>query len=290
MEEQCEFVSERGYQYFIQHKILCEKDVDKIIIKIKDKDLIFCKSDFIPLLAKSLDSIKFSFYLISGRSDYTIPDTFKSECSILLNSQKVLKWFTVNCVSYHEKIIPIPLGIDYHTMYDNFNLSPKEQENALFDVKKTLKDYNYTKPHAIANFHHAMNDPPIRKMFRTLAFKILSSSDCVTWLQKQDRLDFWRSCNDNMFVICPFGNGPDTHRPYEILALGRVPIIYDCYMNKELFSNLPVVIVESWKCITKEFLVKQHKIIIEKMQNNEYDFNKITCRYWINKINNIINS
>jgi hypothetical protein len=290
MEDECELVSERGYEFFIKNKILSEQDVYTVSKKIKDRDIIFCKTDFIPLLAQVINFINCSFYLVSGRSDYTIPNTFQSFSYILLQSPKVLKWFAVNCVADHEKFIPIPLGIDFHTMFGDIKINPKDQETELFEVKKTFKSLTQTNAHAVTNFQNAMDAPPLRRMFRALAYSCLEKSDCVTWLPKQDRVDFWRSCNNDMFVICPFGNGPDTHRTYEVLVLGRVPIVSSCYFNKELFSDLPVVIIESWNCITKEFLVAQQREILRKYENKEYNFEKITSLYWVNKIKNSTNS
>jgi len=290
MEDECELISERGYESFIKHKIVCEQDILTVSQEIKDKDIVFCKTDFIPLLAQHINFINYPFYLVSGRSDYTIPNTFNSFSHFLLESSKVLKWFAVNCVAHHEKLISIPLGIDFHSIFNDVRKMPKEQESELFEIKKTFKSLTETNAHAVTNFHHAMNSPPLRRMFRAFAYSCLHKKDCITWLPLQERVDFWRSCNDNMFVICPFGNGPDTHRTYEVLSLGRVPILSSCHFNEELFSDLPVVIVESWNCITKEFLVAQQKEIIRKYENKEYKFEKITLEYWINKIKKLTNS
>lgn len=284
MEEQCEIVSERGYESFIEFKILCEKDIYQVSQGVKDGDIIFCKTDFIPFLSKNLHLFNVNFNLVSGRSDYTIPHFFQSFSNILLESPKVKKWYAVNCVEHHEKFVPIPLGIDFHTMYGDIKKFPKEQEDELFLVKREFKPLSETNANAITNFHHAMENPPLRRMIRSIVYNSLYKKDCVIWLPKQDRIDFWRSCNDDMFVICPFGNGPDTHRTYEVLALGRVPIISKCYFNDVLFSDLPVVIIESWNCITKEFLVKQREEILKKFEKNEYNFEKITSLYWQRKI------
>jgi hypothetical protein len=279
MEDQCMFVSERGYESDIKYKILRQEDIN-IIQNIKENDVLYCKTDFIPLLAYCIDVVKHSFYLVSGRSDYTIPDTFLHPSVVLLNNNKVKKWYAVNCVSPHEKLVPLPLGISYH----DSQMLPIDQERELINVKSEFMPIEKTGIQAVTNFQHAMDNPPLRKMFRTRAYESLKHNDSVIWLPKQDRLDFWKSCNDNLFVICPFGNGPDTHRTYEVLALGRVPILLDCYMNYELFKDLPVVIVSKWEEIDKDFLENQKKIIVEKFNKNEYKLEKITSAYWKNLI------
>jgi len=283
MEDQCVFVCERGYESDIKYKILRKEDMS-ILNKIKENDVLFCKTDFIHLLAYCIDVVKHPFYLVSGRSDYTIPEYFSHQSMLLLNSDKVKKWYAVNCVSPHEKLVPIPLGISYHDQYELKQILPIDQERELVTVKSEFISIEQTGMKAVTNFQHAMNDPPPRKMFRTAAYKALQNNDCVIWLPKQDRLDFWKSCNENLFVICPFGNGPDTHRVYEVLALGRVPIVFICYLNKLLFEDLPVVIVSNWKQINAEFLENQKRIIVEKYNKNEYKFEKMTSAYWRNII------
>jgi hypothetical protein len=275
MEDQCMLVCERGYESDIKYKILRKEDIN-ILNNIKENDVIFCKTDFIHLLAYCIDVVKHSFYLVSGRSDYTIPESFPNQSMLLLNNNKVKKWYAVNCVSLHEKLVPLPLGISYH----DSQLLPIDQERELISVKSEFIPIEKTSIKAVTNFHHSMSDPPPRKMFRTAAYKALQNNDCVIWLSKQERVDFWKSCNDNLFVICPFGNGPDTHRVYEVLALGRVPIVFVCYLNKSLFEDLPVVIVSKWEEIDKDFLENQKKIIVEKFNKNEYKLEKITSAYW----------
>jgi hypothetical protein len=279
MEDKCIFVSERGYEYDIKYKILRQEDLI-VLNNIKENDILFCKVDFIPFLAYCIDVVKHPFYLVSGRGDYTVPETFLHPSVVLLNNDKVKKWYAVNCVSPHEKLIPLPLGIAYH----DSQMLPIDQERELITVKSNFIPIENTGIKAVTNFQHAMDNPPLRKMFRTRAYESLKNNNCVIWLPRQERIDFWKSCNENLFVICPFGNGPDTHRAYEVLALGRVPILSKCYMNCELFKDLPVVIVSNWEEINEEFLENQKRIIVEKYNKNDYKFEKMTSAYWKNMI------
>src|SRR6185437_6783751 len=47
------------------------------------------------------------------------------------------------------------------------------------------------------------------------------------------------------FHIAVTGNGLDTHRLWEVLYLGSVPIVMTSVLDK-LYENLPVLIVQSW--------------------------------------------
>ena len=61
--------------------------------------------------------------------------------------------------------------------------------------------------------------------------------------------------------------------------VGTIPIVLSSPINN-LYKNLPVIIVQSWSVITKEFLEQKYVEIHE----STYDFKKIYTDYWINKI------
>ena len=298
MENNNYFVSERGYEFDIPHKILSIQDFQSVLPNIREKDLVFCKVDFLHILSQALPYINSKFYLVSGRGDYTVPYCFyipeaQLVCNEILNSKNIIKWYAVNCVDHHEKFVPIPLGIDYHTMntpeykmYENKQLTPHDQETILISIKNNLRPLDKTIPKAISNFHNSMNEPMLRKHYRTIAYDALKDKNCIVWLPKQIRDDFWKSCDEYAFVICPFGNGPDTHRTYETLALGRVPIIQECYFNHNLFKGLPVVIVKEWDEITEEFLQEQFEKILKNIELGVYNDERMTTKFWKDLITN----
>ena len=56
------------------------------------------------------------------------------------------------------------------------------------------------------------------------------------------------------FTICVQGSGNDTHRLYESLLMGSIPITIDCTV-KRLFEeyNLPGYFVKSWDEVNEDF-------------------------------------
>ena len=56
---------------------------------------------------------------------------------------------------------------------------------------------------------------------------------------------FWRAVGSYAFVAAPVGHGADTHRLWEILALGSVPVVTAGSLDM-LYDHLPVVRVRSW--------------------------------------------
>ena len=85
------------------------------------------------------------------------------------------------------------------------------------------------------------------------------------------------------FVLSPRGAGIDCHRTWEVLAVGRIPIVLSSAID-ELYEDLPIVVVKSWDGINKEFLQKQYDIYLQKVKNNNYNMKKLSLEYWTNVI------
>lgn len=68
--------------------------------------------------AEILISIDFSFILVSGDCDETIPDEILDQTLLLnlLNDNRLIHWFCQNMTIDHNKITRIPIGLDYHTL------------------------------------------------------------------------------------------------------------------------------------------------------------------------------
>ena len=69
----------------------------------------------------------------------------------------------------------------------------------------------------------------------------------------------------------------DTHRAWEALMVGTIPIMFSTPLDS-LFENLPVVIVNDWTTITKEFLEKKY----ENIHRKTYNFDSLYSAYWKN--------
>lgn len=240
------------------------------------------------------DKLENNYILVSGGDDSTIPYSI-SNYKKILNDKKCIKWYSQNCIPIHPKLECIPIGLDYHTLshHEKTNLanrskiSPIEQEKELIFIKNKFMDLQKTKIKALANFqHNNMNTLFGNKSRnnRKQAYNILKNKDCIVWLPKQSRKEFWMECNKYAFVVSPFGNGIDCHRTWEALVLGRIPIVFKHEINI-IFENLPVVVVDNWNKISKKFLKNEFDKIIKNWHT--YDFEKLTLNYWTKKITQI---
>ena len=85
---------------------------------------------------------------------------------------------------------------------------------------------------------------------------------------------------NHKFVASPPGNGVDTHRKWETLYLGSIPIEKRC-PNNTFYEDLPICFIDSWDQVTENFLNSEYERII----HNQWNLNKLKMPYWLAQIN-----
>ena len=55
---------------------------------------------------------------------------------------------------------------------------------------------------------------------------------------------------NHRFVLCPEGNGIDTHRLWECLYMGTIPIV-KANKNVRFYEDLPILMVNEWKILQR---------------------------------------
>jgi hypothetical protein len=87
------------------------------------------------------------------------------------------------------------------------------------------------------------------------------------------------------FILCPPGAGEDTHRTWETLYLGCIPIVQSSPLD-ELYADLPVAVINNWDEISISFLEHEYKRISLNKKLKKYDMSKIMMEYWYKRIFN----
>jgi hypothetical protein len=298
-ETKCLFVSTRGLAKSCNiHPVwnhLDQLSYPNFTTKNKVGSTIYLHFDTVEQFINNLmDKMENHFIIVSGNSDHTTPDDFPSS-SRLLDNPKCLAWFSQNTIGDHPKLHHLPIGLDYHTLSFNRGLhewcstktpiTPKIQELSLTAIRKMLKPLEQTNSKvAITNFHLAIGGPIRRTEIRVPVYNTLKDKKCMVWLPKQTREEFWNILNDYAFIVCPPGNGIDTHRTWEVLCLGRIPIVQKSPLNK-VYEGLPIVEVDDWNDISEEWLEIKFKEIIQ----GKFKYERLFLNYWINRINSYKN-
>ncbi len=92
----------------------------------------------------------------------------------------------------------------------------------------------------------------------------------------EGRRKYLRELRNHEFVLCPRGNGVDTHRLWETLYMGSIPIVQRDPVHRG-WQDLPICWIDSWDEVTPEFLQKQKQDIL----NRRVNLDKLKIGYWI---------
>jgi len=302
MENLCYFVCSRGLLkssafHSLNPMSSCNNDVGylgKMLTSSKmfDGMSIYICSDLLKFFFyKILPKITNKFVLVTGDSDISVPKEALTnlETTNLINNPFLLKWFSQNTqIQHHDKIIQLPIGLDYHTILRNPNHYwktegeghlPKHQEDILITFRQQMIPFYKRLPIIYVNFTKT-ND---RFGQRNSAFEEIPNELLHINQNFTKRTETWKNIMQYAFVLSPFGNGMDCHRTWEALCLGAIPILKAPNFQK-MFEDLPVLIVNEWSEITRELLDKT----IEDFKTREFKYEKLTLQYWVKMIKNCI--
>tara|TARA_Y100000816_G_scaffold122057_1_gene85759 strand:- start:196 stop:1200 length:1005 start_codon:yes stop_codon:yes gene_type:complete len=237
-------------------------------INIKNNYVIFCTNDSLDLLFRYVRKLNITgLTLITNQTDEKIS---KYKFNKLPN--QFSKWLSVNVDFKHNNLIPIPLGI-----------SNGYGKNLMFDKDEILVDqekYKQNKENLLyLNFEKNTNIR-IRNNLNNY-FKNYKWSKVVT--EKKDIEEYERDLLTSNFVLCPEGNGIDTHRVWEALYSGSIPIVRnrDTFKN---FNSFPILLVNNFYDITDQILKKYLNDL------NVYDFKELDFNYWVEYLKNEIDN
>jgi len=258
------------------------------ITKIQNNSVVYVTGSAVPSFAKDLNKINAKFILVSGDCDESIPDMIFTNTEFLkfIESDKIICWFTQNCVAEHPKLIPIPIGLDYHTLARRSmswgkKQSPKVQEESLIAIKNDSKPFYLRKIACYSNFHFNKSVFSNFTYDREDAIKEVPK-DLVYYEPKQiERIQSWQNQAEYAFVLSPHGNGLDCHRTWEALCLGCIPIVKTSPIDN-LYKNLPVLIVNNWVDVTHDLLEET----IVNFKATHFDYSRLNLSYWMSIINN----
>ena len=236
-----------------------------------------------------LPNLNQPFILVTGDCYKDIPlRAFDNEKQFqqFITNKYIVHWYCQNwCISPHNKVTSIPLGLDYHTMTQSNvwgeKMSCQEQEKQIIHTKESSKPFWERIVKGYGNFHFLMTT--FHGSDRRNAFQNIPKNIMFYEEKRTTRKQTWETQRKYAFVISPHGNGYDCHRTWEALILGCIPVVKTSPLDV-LFKDLPVLILKDWKELTKQLMEKT----IQDFKNkyNEFNFQKLSLKYWTNKISN----
>jgi hypothetical protein len=194
------------------------------------------------------------YVLVTHNSDHEIGERFLPWLDAA--GDKLECWYAQNVTISHPKLVPLPIGIA-NSMWLHGNLGTLHDRIAAWEkMRKTQLVYLQFNPatHPArrqawdklrTGFPHLLTQPPAAKPFG----------------QYLDELAV------HQFCVCPRGNGIDTHRLWECLYLGVIPIV-ERSLHTEYWQKtcgLPLVLVDDWLEVTEARLVDEYPRLVEQL-------------------------
>jgi hypothetical protein len=259
--------------------------------------IVFVKTDFIVQFIKTLVpqiSPHISWTLITHNSDLAIPLADPLIHNFIENCSSLSHWFAqnVNCKSISRddpalhKITSLPIGFA-NRCWPHGNV----QTLAKFHRKAKSKSLVQKKQNDVyVNFTATRPEDLLRKkILNQIQLETQKMCPSLPFVVAQPLLTFDNYLSEMstcQFVVCPQGNGIDSHRIWEALLVGCIPIIIYCNkqiaLDLRLFKDLPVLIFDSsenWIDI-----IAKHHI---KKRNHVDNLHELNFSFWWSKIQQI---
>lgn len=256
------FISGDTFRAFADY-VYDELDITLDPKTVQPSSVIFVKTDLLgDFFTHIHPHIPVRYILLSHNSDHLAPGPYAP----FLNDPKLIAWFAQNYDgTNHAKMHPIPIGIaNFHWPHGNFQAIQRVAAKRL--AKTHLAYMNI----AIQTFHEE----------RWRVFKHFATEAYCYRTPKKEYERFLYDVASSKFTIAPRGNGLDTHRLWEALYLGSIPIVQTSSLDS-LYRELPVLIVPNWDDVTEEMLEMCYASIAYAVESIE----KLTMDYWARRIN-----
>jgi hypothetical protein len=283
-EDSCMYVSSRGFAKWcdIKSSVILSSfpvmtDVIEKLSTVPAKNTVYvCNSAVIQNHGVILRNLNEPIILVSGDSDDTVNEDVVRRLKPLIESPKIIKWYSQNYTSNHPKIFRLPIGLDYHSDLDmQCTLSPFQHECILKSIVKESVPFSQRPLLCYSNFHFCA----FRHKDRVDAIVDFPENLVYYERDRLERFSAYKKQSCFAFVISPHGRGLDCHRTWEALILGCIPIVKTSALDS-LYEDLPVLIVNQWSDVTKELLSQT----VTAFANREYAYEKLTLEYWKQQI------
>ncbi len=218
-----------NYNPKIKPQVNKQIDINKFNYQFDNKENIFCYTHLINRCKNIKDKLllfKNPFNLILHNSD----GNFEEKDLHLLEIPNIKKIYTQNMNVNHERIIPLPIGIA-NSMWKHGNLDT---------FIKIQNEKNEKVNNIYFNFNINTN---VKK--RKECFQIISKKN-IPNVENSDYETYLRKLSTYKYAICPEGNGIDTHRFWECIYLGVVPIVVRNKLVEYFSKKHDILILDSW--------------------------------------------
>jgi hypothetical protein len=206
---------------------------------------------------------------------------------IRLLDHPALRWWVVHQhvhkQLYHKKLRVLPLGFGYHGYRAMSSMTLREWRDIAVDILENSAPQRTNLLLTSFSIHTNMfgedgNDAR-SELLRNLSM-IPSLKDYANLQRFEGPREFATAMASSMFVLSPWGWGPDCFRHYEAVALGCIPVVLSDWATNHAMEGLPALILHSWAELNSDLLHRQYT----RIHSRAYNLSPLMRDYWHNKL------
>ena len=190
----------------------------------------------------------------------------------------------------------LPIGIE--NRYNKVGSHPRVYVDVLAEMLQHLpmtSSQRSSRPLLLIAFQNKRYAPDREKLLRIINDGPNKDSKAYYNFTTLHHHHQWlQAISEHKFVLVPFGNGLDTHRMYEVLIMGGIPVtrrssISSCFDDSDNVignssrGSLPIVILDSWTNLSKSRLEEEWERILHTPIEN-WDWRRLLAYQWIDRI------
>ena len=228
--------------------------------KVKNNEIIFLNSELIEIFFNIHDpKIKSKYILISHNSDKS-----PSREELNLISENVIHWFVQNLeINNNSRISFLPIGLE----------NKRWLKNGIF---RNTTDSDFKSKLVLSSFN-VYNNYSVRKMVLDIA----NTNKNVENKKFSNSKKYFKELKQYKFILCPPGNGPDTHRIWESLMYKTFPIFeLNSFTNNLKNLGVPALYLNSWSDLGS---ISDKDLILEYKNLSNLNSDMIYFDFWDNQ-------
>lgn len=157
-------------------------------------------------------------------------------------------WLAQNATVSHPRLHPVPIGIA-NSMWPHGDIRALARAMRRAQRKRPEPQSLFTHFNASTHASRTVAAEALRENFPA---GVIDSNPSLRWRH------YLKLLASHQFSACPRGNGIDTHRIWESLYLGVVPVVERTELSEHWTAcGIPLVLIDAWSEVTPERLTHE---------------------------------
>jgi hypothetical protein len=253
--------------------------INKLSVLHNNQTVFFCKTDYLLEDFNTIQQLNNDVILITGNSDYAI-----TEDLVKIAPKNIIRWYAQNALPNSEILEPIPIGLENKLESYRLNHGVGYYERTVNRESLIKKYQDYTSLDVNQNKIYANFNINTNVHYRGAVRNIIDGTNHIVWEEPNHSLEnYYQKMTEFDMILCPIGNGVDTHRLWEVLYCNRIPVTIKINNFKiyELYNKMPIILLDKIEDLYDIDLILNKK---QEIKSKKYDLSILDTNYWIKDI------